>query len=59
MRDHDSSLDAVVEALRDNLDSLNKLRLVPHNDVHLLRLKQHLREKIADLEVQGMYVLVA
>ncbi|HJT69901.1 MAG TPA: hypothetical protein VJ731_06870 [Terriglobales bacterium] len=59
MRDHDSSLDEIVEALRDNLDSLNKLRLVPHNDVHLLRLKQHLREKIADLEVQGMYVLVA
>ena len=40
----------LLEALRDGLQALNDLRLVPHNDPHVLRLKRNLRAKIAELE---------
>jgi hypothetical protein len=42
-----------IEALRDVLHALCDLRLVPHNDLHTLRLKRHLREKIAKLESES------
>jgi hypothetical protein len=40
----------VLESLKGSLQSLEDLRLVPHNDPHVLRLKQHLRQKIAEIE---------
>jgi hypothetical protein len=40
----------LLESLKDALGALNDLRLVPHNDPHVLRLKQHLRKKIVELE---------
>jgi hypothetical protein len=40
----------IAEALKDGLRGLNDLKLVPHNDPDVLRLKRHLREKIAELE---------
>ena len=40
----------LLEALKDGLQGLNNLRIVPHNETHILRLKQHLRDKIAELE---------
>lgn len=40
----------LLESLKDALCALNDLRLVPHNDPHVLRLKQHLRKKIVELE---------
>ena len=40
----------LLETLRGSLQSLEDLRLVPHNDPHVLRLKRHLREKIAEIE---------
>jgi hypothetical protein len=40
----------MAEALKDMLHGLNDLKLVPHNDPDVLRLKRHLREKIAELE---------
>jgi hypothetical protein len=36
--------------LKSMLHGLDDLRLVPHNDPHVLRLKQHLRTKIRELE---------
>jgi hypothetical protein len=41
---------ALLESLKGSLQSLEDLRLVPHNDPHVLRLKQHLRQKIAEIE---------
>jgi hypothetical protein len=41
---------ALLESLKGSLQSLEDLRLVPHNDPHVLRLKQHLRHKIAEIE---------
>jgi hypothetical protein len=46
---HDAQL---LEALKHGLQGLNDLRLVPHNDPHVLRLKQHLRNEISRLEQQ-------
>lgn len=43
---------ALLESLKGSLQSLEDLRLVPHNDPHVLRLKQHLRQKIAEIEHQ-------
>ena len=43
-------LETLLEALKDGLHALGDLRLVPHNDLDVLRLKRHLREKIAELE---------
>ena len=40
----------LLESLKASLQSLEDLRLVPHNDPHVLRLKQHLRQKIAEIE---------
>ncbi len=40
----------LLESLKGSLQSLEDLRLVPHNDPHVLRLKQHLRQKIAEIE---------
>lgn len=40
----------LIETLKGSLQSLEDLRLVPHNDPHVLRLKQHLRQKIAEVE---------
>lgn len=40
----------VLESLKGSLQSLEDLRLVPHNDPHVLRLKQHLRLKISEME---------
>jgi hypothetical protein len=42
--------DSLLEALQECLHGLNDLRLVPHNDLNILRLKQHLREKISELD---------
>ena len=41
---------ALLESLKGSLQSLEDLRLVPHNDPNVLRLKQHLRQKIAEIE---------
>jgi hypothetical protein len=40
----------LIEALKANLHALCDLRHVPHNDLHVLRLKRHLRTKIAELD---------
>ena len=40
----------LLDALKEHLHGLDDLRLVPHNDPHVLRLKQHLRAKIRELE---------
>jgi len=40
----------LLESLKGSLQSLEDLRLVPHNDPHVLRLKQHLRQKVAEIE---------
>lgn len=40
----------MLEALKASLQSLEDLKLVPHNEPHVLRLKQHLREMIAKTE---------
>jgi hypothetical protein len=40
----------LLESLKGSLQSLEDLRLVPHNDAHVLRLKQYLRQKIAETE---------
>jgi len=40
----------LLDALKEHLHGLDDLRLVPHNDPHVLRLKQHLRTKIGELE---------
>jgi hypothetical protein len=40
----------LLEALRDSLRDLNNLRVVPANDPHIIRLKKHLRDQIAQLE---------
>ena len=40
----------LLELLKGGLQSLEDLRLVPHNDPHILRLKQHLRHKVAEIE---------
>jgi hypothetical protein len=42
----------LLESLKGSLLSLEDLRLVPHNDPHILRLKQYLRQKIAEIEHQ-------
>jgi hypothetical protein len=59
MRHDDGSRYEMADALRDSLRSLNDLRLVPHNDLRVLRLKQHVHEKIAELEGEEMYELEA
>jgi hypothetical protein len=38
--------------MKGSLQSLEDLRLVPHNDPYVLRLKQHLRKKIAEIELK-------
>lgn len=43
----------LLEALKDSLEGLNNLRLVPPDDAHVLGLKKHLRDKIAELEQDG------
>jgi hypothetical protein len=43
----------LLEAMRACLRDLNNVRLVRSDDPHLIRLKQHLREKIAEVEAQG------
>jgi len=48
--DRDAVKFQLLESLKDALCALNDLRLVPHNDPHVLRLKQHLRKKIVELE---------
>jgi hypothetical protein len=40
----------LLDAFKEHLHRLDDLRLVPHNDPHVLRLKQHLRTKIRELE---------
>jgi len=40
----------LLESMKDALRALDDLRLVPHNDPQVLRLKQHLRKKIVELE---------
>ena len=45
----------LLEALKGGLQGLDDLKLVPHNEVHILRLKQHLRNKIAELECEQEY----
>ena len=40
----------LLETLKGSLQSLEDLELVPHNDPHVLRLKQHLRQKIVQIE---------
>lgn len=57
MPDHQFEREALIDALKDGLHALCDLRLVPHNDLHILRLKRHLREKIAELESEGSWVL--
>ena len=42
--------EALIEDLRDGLHALGDLRLVPHNELYVLRLKRHLRQKITELE---------
>ena len=42
----------LLEALKDGLRGLDDLKLVPHNEPSILRLKQHLRTKIRELERQ-------
>ena len=42
----------MLEALKDGLHGLDDLKLVPHNEPSILRLKQHLRAKIRELEQQ-------
>ncbi len=42
----------MLEALKDGLQGLDDLKLVPHNEPSILRLKQHLRAKIRELERQ-------
>ena len=45
----------LLEALRNSLENLNNLRLIPPNDPYVLDLKRHLRDKIADLEDDENY----
>lgn len=45
----------LLEALKDGLQGLNNLRIVPHNETHILRLKRHLRDKIAQMESEQDY----
>jgi hypothetical protein len=45
--------DALLEALRDGLHTLDDFRQVPHNDLRILRLKRHLREQITALEIES------
>jgi hypothetical protein len=40
----------LLETLKGSLQSLEDLELVPHNDPYVLRLKQHLRQKIVQVE---------
>jgi len=42
----------LLEAMRACLRDLNNVKLVRPDDPHLIRLKQHLREKIAEIEGQ-------
>ena len=49
----------LLDALKDSLQGLDALRHVPHNDIHVLNLKQHLREKIAEMEGRAIYALRA
>jgi len=48
--ERDALLSNLLEALKDSLENLNNLKLIPPNDAHVLGLKQHLRDKIAELE---------
>ncbi|HEX6802857.1 MAG TPA: hypothetical protein VF133_04190 [Terriglobales bacterium] len=43
----------LIEALRAELHLLDDFQRVAQNDVHTLRLKRHLRERIAALEDQN------
>jgi hypothetical protein len=43
----------LLEALRQSLRDLQNLRVVPADDPHVVRLKRHLREKIARLEQEA------
>lgn len=40
----------LLEALKNSLENLNNLRLIPPDDARVLDLKKHLRDKIAKLE---------
>ena len=40
----------LLEDLKEGLHALDDLRLVPHNDLYVVRLKRHLRQKITELE---------
>lgn len=48
--EHDHLQSDMAEALKEGLHALSDLKLVPHNDPNVLRLKRHLREAIAELE---------
>ena len=51
----------LLESLKGSLQSLEDLKLVPHSDPNILRLKQYLRQKIAEIEhkLDEMYGEVA
>lgn len=48
--ERDALLSNLLEALKNSLENLNHLRLISPNDAHVLGLKQHLRDKIRELE---------
>ena len=50
-----NNIEELLDALKDSLQGLDALRLVPHNDIHVLNLKQHLRKKIAEMEGRAIY----
>jgi len=43
----------LLEALKNSLENLDNLRLIPPDDARVLDLKKHLRDKIAKLEHDG------
>ena len=43
----------LLEAMRACLRDLNNVKLVRSDDPYLIRLRQHLREKIAEMEGRG------
>jgi len=43
----------LLEALKNSLENLNNLRMIPPDDARVLDLKKHLGDKIAKLEHDG------